>query len=37
VAAAFAEHTGFRSAACQWAVGELAKALGLDAAGRRAT
>ena len=34
VATAFAEHTGFRSAACQWAVGELAAVLGLDSAGR---
>ena len=37
VAAAFAEHTGFRPTACQWAVGELAAVLGLDSAGRRAT
>jgi hypothetical protein len=37
VATAFAEHTGFRPAACQWAVGELATVLRLDSAGRAAT
>ena len=37
VATAFAEHTGFRPTACQWAVGELAAVLGLDSARRAAT
>jgi serine/threonine-protein kinase len=33
VARSFARHTGFRSAACQWAVDELAAVLGLGSAG----
>jgi serine/threonine protein kinase len=33
VARSFARHTGFRSAACQWAVDELAAVLGLDSPG----
>ena len=32
LARSFGRHTGFRPAACEWAVGELAAALGLDAA-----
>jgi len=35
VARSFARHTGFRSAACQWAVDELAVVLGLDSARAR--
>jgi len=35
VARSFARHTGFRPAACQWAVDELAAVLGLDSAGAR--
>jgi serine/threonine protein kinase len=35
VARSFARHTGFRSAACQWAVDELASVLGLDSARAR--
>jgi serine/threonine protein kinase len=35
VARSFARHTGFRPAACQWAVDELAAVLGLDSAGVR--
>jgi len=35
VARSFARHTGFRPAACQWAVDELAVVLGLDSAGAR--
>jgi serine/threonine-protein kinase len=35
VARSFARHTGFRAAACQWAVDELAAVLGLDSAGAR--
>lgn len=35
VARSFARHTGFRTAACQWAVDELAAVLGLDSAGAR--
>ncbi len=35
VARSFARHTGFRPAACQWAVDELAAVLGLDSAGLR--
>jgi serine/threonine protein kinase len=35
VARSFARHTGFRSAACQWAVDELAAVLGLGSAGAR--
>jgi hypothetical protein len=35
VARSFARHTGFRPAACQWAVDELAVVLGLDPAGAR--
>ena len=35
VARSFARHTGFRPAACQWAVDELAAVLGLDPAGAR--
>jgi hypothetical protein len=35
VARSFARHTGFRPAACQWAVDELAVVLGLDPAGTR--
>jgi hypothetical protein len=31
----FARHTGFRPAACQWAVDELAAVLGLDSADAR--
>jgi serine/threonine-protein kinase len=31
----FERHTGFRPAACQWAVSELAAVLGLDSAGAR--
>jgi hypothetical protein len=31
----FARHTGFRPAACQWAVDELAAMPGLDSAGGR--
>jgi hypothetical protein len=34
VAAAFAKHTGFIPKACQWVVDELAKVLGLEAAGQ---
>jgi serine/threonine protein kinase len=33
VARSFARHTGFRPAACEWAVDELAAVLGLDSAG----
>jgi hypothetical protein len=33
VARSFARHTGFRAAACEWAVDELAAVLGLDSAG----
>lgn len=33
VARSFVRHTGFRPAACEWAVDELAAVLGLDAAG----
>jgi serine/threonine-protein kinase len=35
VARSFARHTGFRSAACQWAVDEIAAVLGLGSAGAR--
>ena len=35
VARSFARHTGFRPAACQWVVDELAAVLGLDAASAR--
>jgi hypothetical protein len=35
VARSFARHTGFRPAACQWAVDELTAVLGLDSAGVR--
>ena len=35
VARSFAQRTGFRPAACQWAVDELAAVLGLDSAGAR--
>jgi len=35
VARSFVRHTGFRPAACQWAVDELAAVLGLDSAGAR--
>jgi len=35
VARSFARHTGFRPAACQWAVDELAVVLGLDSARAR--
>jgi hypothetical protein len=35
VARSFARHTGFRSAACQWAVDEIAAVLGLGSAGGR--
>jgi serine/threonine protein kinase len=35
VARSFARHTGFRPAACQWAVDELAAVLGSDSAGTR--
>ena len=35
VARSFVRHTGFRSAACQWAVDELAAVLGLGPAGAR--
>jgi serine/threonine protein kinase len=35
VARSFARHTGFRPAACQWAVDQLAAVLGLDSAGAR--
>jgi len=35
VARSFARHTGFRPAACQWAVDELAAVLGLESAAAR--
>ena len=35
IARSFGRHTGFRPAACQWAVDELAAVLGLDSAGAR--
>lgn len=35
LARSFERHTGFRPAACQWAVSELAAVLGLDSAGAR--
>ena len=35
MARSFARHTGFRPAAYQWAVDELADVLGLDFAGAR--
>jgi serine/threonine protein kinase len=35
VARSFARHTGFRAAACRWAVDELAAVLGLDSARAR--
>jgi serine/threonine-protein kinase len=35
LARSFERHTGFRPAACHWAVGELAAVLGLDSAGDR--
>jgi Protein kinase domain len=34
VAVAFAKHTGFIQAACQWVVDELARALGMESAGQ---